>query len=79
MNKIKEGKIKMKILIGTLFILLNIFIVPMGVTLGAFSMDAPSSTFINFFLVSIVAIGVPNLLLVLLIYLIKKLINTRGK
>lgn len=79
MNKIKEGKIKMKILIGTLFILLNIFIVPMGVTLGAFSMDAPSSTYINFFLVSIVAIGVPNLLLVLLIYLIKKLINTRGK
>ena len=68
----------MKIFIIILFILLNIFIVPMGVTLGAFSMDAPSSTHINFFLVSIVVIGVPNLLLALLFRLIKKLID-RGR
>ncbi|GLI57865.1 hypothetical protein PM10SUCC1_33790 [Propionigenium maris DSM 9537] len=69
----------MKIIIAILFILLNIFIIPVGVTLGAFSMDAPSSTHINFFLVSTIVIGIPNLLLVLFIYLIKKVVNIRGK
>lgn len=69
----------MKIIIAILFILLNIFIVPVGITLGAFSMDAPSTTHINFFLVSLLAIGIPNLLLVLLIYLIKKVIKIRVK
>ncbi len=69
----------MKIIIAILFIILNIFIIPVGVTLGAFSMDSPSSTPVNFFLVSVLAIGVPNLLLTLIICLIKKVLKIWGK
>ncbi len=64
----------MKIITAILFILLNIFVVPVGITLGAFSMDSPSSTPANFFLVSLLTIGIPNLLLLLIVYLIKKVI-----